>query len=94
LDYEDVKWTVAGKINTAKEVQAILDAGVDFVTIGRAAILHHDFPKLVMANPDFETYRDASNRSSFSERGLKSKFFDLHEKLGWFCKIGKLKRSR
>ncbi len=27
--------------------------GADFVTIGRAAILHHDFPERVRADPDF-----------------------------------------
>mgnify|MGYP006283439503 CR=1 FL=1 len=53
LDRKEVKLTVAGKINTAKDVHKVLDSGVDFVTIGRSAILHHDFPKQVMANPNF-----------------------------------------
>jgi 2,4-dienoyl-CoA reductase-like NADH-dependent reductase (Old Yellow Enzyme family) len=39
---------LAGKINTGKDVQAVLEADVDFVTIGHSAILHHAFPKLAM----------------------------------------------
>jgi 2,4-dienoyl-CoA reductase-like NADH-dependent reductase (Old Yellow Enzyme family) len=30
-----------------------LEHGADFVTIGRGAVLHHDFPEQVRANPDF-----------------------------------------
>jgi 2,4-dienoyl-CoA reductase-like NADH-dependent reductase (Old Yellow Enzyme family) len=57
LDFKQVKWTVAGKIKSGKDVQSILDAGVDFVTIGRSAILHHDFPVKVINDPDFEPIR-------------------------------------
>ena len=54
LDKKDVRLTVAGKIGTAAQVQQILDAGIDFVAIGRAGILHHDYPDRVIADPDFE----------------------------------------
>ena len=54
LDKKDVRLTVAGKIGTAAQVQQILDAGIDFVAIGRAGILHHDYPNRVIADPDFE----------------------------------------
>ena len=54
LDKKDVRLTVAGKISTAAQVQQILDAGIDFVAIGRAGILHHDYPNRVIADPDFE----------------------------------------
>ena len=45
---------VAGKIMTTEEAQACLDAGMDFVLIGRGAILHHNYPLLAMADPSFE----------------------------------------
>ena len=54
LDKKTVRLTVAGKIGTAREVQAVLDAGIDFVAIGRGGILHHDFPDRVIADPGFE----------------------------------------
>lgn len=53
LDRNDVKLGVAGKINSTKAAQACLDQGVDFVLLGRAAILHHDFPLQAEKNPDF-----------------------------------------
>ncbi len=53
LERGEVKLTVAGKIHTAQEVETILSAGIDFVTIGRAAIIHHDYPRRVMADPTF-----------------------------------------
>lgn len=74
LDYKDVKWTVAGKINTAKDVVEVLDAGVDFVSIGRSAILHHDFPKKVITDPNFEPIQLPASKAYLSEEGLSSKF--------------------
>ena len=52
LNFKGVKLTVAGNIRTGKDVKDILDAGVDFVSIGRSGILHHDFPKKVIENVD------------------------------------------
>ncbi|KAF0182290.1 MAG: NADH:flavin oxidoreductase [Hyphomonadaceae bacterium] len=53
LERGNVRLGAAGKITTGAGARAALDAGLDFVVIGRAAILHHDFPKQVEANPDF-----------------------------------------
>jgi 2,4-dienoyl-CoA reductase-like NADH-dependent reductase (Old Yellow Enzyme family) len=74
IDYKDVKLTVAGQINTGKDVQAVLDAGVDFVTIGRSAILHHDFPKLVMDNPLFEPIKLPVSEAYLTKEGLSEPF--------------------
>lgn len=35
---------VAGKVRTPQEAEKVLETGVDWVMLGRAAILHHDFP--------------------------------------------------
>ncbi len=45
---------VAGKITTAAQARAVLEAGADFAVIGRAAILHHDYPLKFQADPDFQ----------------------------------------
>jgi 2,4-dienoyl-CoA reductase-like NADH-dependent reductase (Old Yellow Enzyme family) len=81
LDYGDVKLTVAGKIRTAADVRKILDAGVDFVSIGRAAILHHDFPKLVMENPDFAPIPLPVTREHLADEFLGEKF--INYMAGW-----------
>ena len=46
---------VAGKLLTAADCRRALESGSDFVLLGRAAILHHDFPQRVAAEPNFET---------------------------------------
>jgi len=53
LDRGNVKLGVAGKINSTKAAEACLDQGVDFVLLGRAAILHHDFPLQAEQDADF-----------------------------------------
>nr|WP_297348441.1 NADH:flavin oxidoreductase [uncultured Glaciecola sp.] len=87
LDYKDVKWTVAGKINTGKEVHAILDAGVDFVTIGRAAILHHDFARQVIADPNFEPTKLPATEAHLTKEGLSEKFLTYMKGWDGFVKV-------
>ena len=41
----------AGKLMSAADLRRLLDAGADFAVLGRAAILHHDFPKQYAAEP-------------------------------------------
>lgn len=81
IDYRNVKLTVAGKIDSAKQVMALLNAGVDFVTIGRAAILHHNFPALVMANPAFEAIALPVTTAHLANEGLSQKFITYMR--GW-----------
>lgn len=44
---------VAGKLTSADDCRRVLAHGVDFLIIGRAAILHHDFPLRVAADQNF-----------------------------------------
>jgi 2,4-dienoyl-CoA reductase-like NADH-dependent reductase (Old Yellow Enzyme family) len=44
LDRGNVRLGAAGKIRTPAEVDRAFEAGLDWVMLGRAAILHHDFP--------------------------------------------------
>ena len=53
LDRGTVRLGAAGKIMGGEDAVRCLDAGTDFVTIGRAAVLHHDFPSKVKADPAF-----------------------------------------
>ena len=74
LDRKNVKLTVAGQIRTGKNVQDILNAGVDFVTIGRSAILHHNFPQLVMDNPEFVPVPNPVSKEHLRKEGLGETF--------------------
>ena len=80
LDRKDVKMTVAGKIGTAQEAQAIIDSGIDFVSIGRAAILHHDYPDRVMADPGFSPINLPVSRKHLSREGLSETFIEYMTK--------------
>jgi 2,4-dienoyl-CoA reductase-like NADH-dependent reductase (Old Yellow Enzyme family) len=53
LERRAVKLGPAGKIRTAADAQRVLDAGADFVVLGRAAILHHDYPARLAADLAF-----------------------------------------
>ncbi|MEP0266088.1 NADH:flavin oxidoreductase [Dokdonia sp.] len=77
LDYNNVKLTVAGKINGGKEVYEILNSGVDFVAIGKSAILHHDFPLRVMNDKNFKSKQLPISISHLEHEGLGPKFIEM-----------------
>lgn len=76
LDRKHVCLTVAGKIRSGKDVHTILRSGVDFVTVGRSGILHHDFPKKVIHDPDFEPVQTPVSKEYLFREGLSEKFVD------------------
>lgn len=67
---------VAGKIMTAGCAHDCMEKGVDFVLIGRAAILHHDFPRLIAADPTFQSIARPVSRKYLAEQGLGAPFID------------------
>lgn len=67
---------VAGKIMDAAKVQACLDAGADFVLVGRGAILHHDFAQRVIADPAFAATPTPVTRAHLQAEGLGPAFVD------------------
>ena len=76
LNFKKVKWTVAGKIKNGEEVKKVLDEGVDFVTIGTAAIVHHDFPKLVIQNPSFSAIEMPVSEAHLEKEGVGETFIN------------------
>jgi len=50
-----VRLGAAGKIISAGDARRVLEAGYDFVLIGRAAILRHDFPERVRRDAGYES---------------------------------------
>jgi 2,4-dienoyl-CoA reductase-like NADH-dependent reductase (Old Yellow Enzyme family) len=74
LPRKNVQLTVAGKIRSGQEVQKILDAGIDFVSVGRSGILHHDFPLQVIQNPNFEPAKTPVTAQYLKNEGLSETF--------------------
>ena len=66
--------TVAGKIMTGQQVRTVLDAGMDFVTVGRAAILHHDFPIKVIEDSKFVSIATPVSEQYLAREGLSGPF--------------------
>jgi len=54
LERGNVRLGAVGKIAGASDARACLESGVDFVLVGRGAILCHDFPDRVRDDPGFE----------------------------------------
>lgn len=75
----DVRLGAAGKIRTPQDAQHCLDAGVDFVLLGRAAILHHDFPLQTAHNPAFTPTPLPVSASYLRNEGLGEAFVTYME---------------
>ena len=80
LNFKNVLFTVAGKIYSGQDVNNIIDAGVDFASIGKSAILHHDFPVKVMENPDFKPVEVPVTKSHLRQEGLGEDFITYMKK--------------
>ena len=65
---------VAGKIMDAATAQRCLDAGADFVFIGRGAMLHHDFARRALADPMFRCIERPVSRAHLEAEGLGPAF--------------------
>lgn len=60
----------AGKIMSAQDCRDLIAAGFDFPILGRAAILHHDFPKKVAADPNFQSIATPVSEAYLDNEGL------------------------
>ena len=75
LDRGEVRLGVAGKVTTPAIARQMLADGADFVLIGRAAILHHDFPRLAR-DAAFEPIALPVPRQHLVNEGLGAAFID------------------
>ncbi len=76
LERGSTRLGVAGKIMDTAKVRACLDAGADFVLLGRGAILHHDFPVRARADADFASVPTPVTRAHLRAEGLGPGFVD------------------
>jgi 2,4-dienoyl-CoA reductase-like NADH-dependent reductase (Old Yellow Enzyme family) len=81
LDRGATRLGAAGKIMTAEDVRACLEGGMDFVLVGRAAILHHDYPRQVEADAAFAPVPLPVTRAYLEGQGLSPVFVEYMN--GW-----------
>lgn len=74
LDRGQVLLGAAGKIMSAQDARDVLAMGFDFPVLGRAAILHHDFPKRVAADPNFTAIATPVSEQYLRDEGLGPAF--------------------
>ena len=76
LDRGEVRLGIAGKIRNPKEADKAMASGVDWIMLGRAAILHHDFPNQYRDNPVFTPVSLPASVDHLREEGLSEKFIE------------------
>ncbi|MDB5430466.1 MAG: NADH:flavin oxidoreductase [Caulobacter sp.] len=81
LERGNVRLGVAGKINTGAKAAEVLALGADFAVVGRAAILHHDFPQRVEADAAFMPVALPVTRDYLRQESLGPAFIDYMA--GW-----------
>jgi 2,4-dienoyl-CoA reductase-like NADH-dependent reductase (Old Yellow Enzyme family) len=69
-----VRLGASGKVMTAQQAAGVVEAGCDFVMIGRAAILHHDFPKRVHADHAYRSRPLPVTEGYLRDSGLSPAF--------------------
>jgi 2,4-dienoyl-CoA reductase-like NADH-dependent reductase (Old Yellow Enzyme family) len=84
LDRHGVRLGIAGKIRTPEDAERALDTGVDFIMLGRAAILNHDFPLQYAADPRFEPTQLPVTPEYLEGEGVSPKFVEYLRKWDGF----------
>nr|WP_319391186.1 hypothetical protein [uncultured Cohaesibacter sp.] len=76
LDRRDCALGAAGGILSADVARWALSEGADYVAIGKAEILQHDFPMQILANPNFSSPPLPVSRQFLRQQGVSETFID------------------
>jgi 2,4-dienoyl-CoA reductase-like NADH-dependent reductase (Old Yellow Enzyme family) len=74
LDRGDTRLGAAGKIMSAQDARDVMAMGFDFPILGRAAILHHDFPKRAASDSNFVSRATPVSEAHLRSEGLGPAF--------------------
>lgn len=76
LERNNVRLGVAGKLRDPEQMVRALEEGVDWVMLGRAAILHHNYPALMQADTNFTPVELPVSPEHLQNEGLSQTFVD------------------
>ena len=74
LERGQVRLGVAGKIRTPQEAEEAMNHGIDWIMLGRAAIIQHDFPLRYAADAAFVPVGLPVSRDHLANEGLSENF--------------------
>ena len=86
LERGNVALGVAGKLRNPSEVNQAMAAEIDFVMLGRAAIIHHDFPRQMQHDSSFTPKRTPVSADHLRREGLGEAFVTYMS--GWKGFVG------
>ena len=81
LERGNTRLGVAGKIRTPEDAEDAIESGADWIMLGRAAILHHDFPARYKNDARFVPVSLPASREHLATEGLSPKFIEYM--CGW-----------
>lgn len=84
LDRKKILLSIAGKIKDGADVSNVLNAGSDLVCVGRSGILHYDFPKQIIDNPNFKRTKTPVTEAYLIEQGLGNAFVEYMKNWKYF----------
>ncbi|MCR9061027.1 MAG: hypothetical protein NXI02_27085 [Rhodobacteraceae bacterium] len=84
LDRGTARLGIAGNIIGGGEARQAMEMGADFVLIGKGAILAHDFPNNIAADPDYQSPSRPVSEEFLRKEGLGSAFIDYMRSFGAF----------
>ncbi|BCG04933.1 NADH-dependent flavin oxidoreductase (plasmid) [Paraburkholderia sp. PGU19] len=70
----NVRLGAAGKVMSAALAASVIEAGCDFVTIGRAGILRHDFPERVRRDSNYDSPPQPIAVQHLQDQGVSQEF--------------------
>ena len=77
----------AGSIRSPKDAERALSKGLDWIMLGRAGMLHHDFPNLYKANPKFSPVDIPVSRGYLLNEGLSDVFIEYISQWGFTSEL-------
>lgn len=80
---------VAGSIKTPLDAEKTMSEGVDWIMLGRAGILHHNYPKMYEVDRNFSPIEIPVTKEYLINEGLSEKFIQYIEKWGFTSEISK-----
>ena len=86
LERGNVALGIAGKLRNPSEINQAMAAEIDFVMLGRAAIIHHDFPRQMQEDSNFTPMRTPVSADHLRKEGLGEAFVTYMS--GWKGFVG------